>query len=179
MNNKIKQAAKILKNGGVIAFPTETVFGIGALLKDKKAIKRIFKIKNRPISKPLQILVRSFEEAQELGVFDDKTLAFAKKKWPGPYTLIVPKTKKVSKLITGGLETVGLRIPDHKTILQLIKLCGPIVATSANQAGENPALTAKEVKKILPAVDFILPGRIKHGKASKVIDLANGKILRT
>ena len=178
MTDKIKQACVFLNKGGVIAFPTETVFGIGACLNQPKAIKRIFKIKNRPKNKPLQILIGSIEQARELGIFDDKSLAFAKKKWPGPYTLIVPKTQKVSRIITGGLTSVGLRWPAHRTVLQLIKLCGPLVATSANQTGAPPALTANEVKQLLPMLDYILPGRVKHGKASKVIDLASGKTLR-
>ncbi len=179
-DKSLKQAVKLLKSGKVIAFPTETVFGIGALLNKPKAIRKIFKLKKRPRNKPLQVLIATIDQARELGKFTDKALKIAQKNWPGPYTFIVPKTKKVSKLVTGNSTKVGLRMPNHKTILKLIKECGPIVATSANLAGEKPALTVKDVEANLPEIDFIFPGRVKSGKASKVIDLTNNyKIIRS
>ena len=176
--DKIKKAAKILMSGGVIAFPTETVFGIGAALNQPEAIKRIFKLKNRPRNKPLQVLIANMRQAKKLGKFSKKALAFAKQNWPGP-TLVIKKTGKVPKLVTGGSSTVGLRMPDHKVALELIKKVGPIVATSANRAGKKPALNAATVKKQLPEVEFVLSGKVKQGKASQVIDLTKGnKILR-
>ena len=97
--NKIQQADKILNQGGIIAFPTETVFGIGALLNKPKAIRKIYRIKKRSRNKPLQVLVASLKEAQKLGKFNKRALELAKKHWPGPLTLIVYKTKLVPKLI--------------------------------------------------------------------------------
>ncbi|PIS31466.1 threonylcarbamoyl-AMP synthase [Candidatus Saganbacteria bacterium CG08_land_8_20_14_0_20_45_16] len=161
--NKLKTAIKTLKSGGVIIFPTETVFGIGACLDKPRAINRIFKIKKRPKNKPLQILVANLKQAQELGKFCKKTLAFAIKNWPGPYTLIVPAQK--------GKKTIGLRIPDHQTILRLIRKVGPIAATSTNLSGLPPALTTKQAREYVgDKVDFVMPGRTRQGKASKVID---------
>lgn len=160
-----KTALKILKIGGVIAFPTETVYGIGALLSKPKAISRIYQIKKRPRSKPLQVIVASLRQAKKLGKFTPKALALAKKSWPGPLTLIVPS-------VSGG--KVGLRVPAHRTILNLIRRVGPIAATSANEAGEKPALSAKEVKRCLKDLDYVLPGRVKLGRASKVIDATRG-----
>lgn len=177
--DEVKKAAKILRSGGVIAFPTETVFGIGASLTQPKAIKQIFKLKKRPKNKPLQVLVANIAQAMKLGKFSKKALKFAKKNMPGPYTLVVYKTRKVSKLVTGGSSKVGLRMPDHKVALKLIKKAGPIVATSANISGKKPALTAQQVKKNLPKVEFVLSGRIKSGKPSQVIDATKGfKTLR-
>ncbi len=179
MKENIVRAAEILSDGGVIAFPTETVFGIGALISKPKAIRRIYRLKKRPKNKPLQVLVASLLNAQKLGIFNRKALCLAKKHWPGPLTLVVYKTKLVTKSICGGTDKVGIRIPNHRTILKLLKLCGPIVATSANMAGEEPALTAAGVKKQLPLIDYILPGKVKLGKASKVIDATNkSKIIR-
>jgi L-threonylcarbamoyladenylate synthase len=177
--DEFKKAVKIIKSGGVIAFPTETVFGIGAALDRPEAIKQIFKIKNRPRSKPLQILVANMAQAKKLGRFNKKALDLAGKSWPGPFTLIVYKTKKVPKLVTAGSSKVGIRMPNHKITLELIKKCGPIVATSANKSGDRPALTATEVKKKLPEIDYILSGKVKTGRASKVIDATKGyKVLR-
>jgi len=164
--------------GGIIAFPTETVYGIGAALNQPAAIRRIYKIKNRPRNKPLQVLVGTLDEAKRLGLFNKQALSLAKA-WPGPLTLVVNKTKLVPKLVTGGSQKVGLRIPDHKNVLALIKQVGPLVATSANKTGEEPALTARKVKESLPEIDFVLPGRIKIGKPSKVIEVGRKiKILR-
>lgn len=175
----IDKAIKILKSGGVIAFPTETVYGIGALLSRPKAIRKIYKIKKRPKSKPLQVLVASMKQALELGKFDTKALTFAKKRWPGPLTLVVYKTNKVPKLVTSGTNKVGIRMPAHRTILNLIRKCGPIAATSANLSGEKPFLNTKEVKKGLPGLDYVLSGRVKLRRASKVIDATKGlKTLR-
>ncbi|MDD5382373.1 MAG: L-threonylcarbamoyladenylate synthase [Candidatus Margulisbacteria bacterium] len=175
----IKVAAKILRSGGVIAFPTETVYGIGALLSKPSAIRRIFKIKKRPRSKPLQVLIANMKQALELGKLNAKALKLAKKNWPGPLTLVVYKAGKVPKLVTGGTNKVGLRLPAHRTILALIRKVGPLAATSANKAGEPSALTAKEVKHRLPGLDYILAGRVKLGKASAVIDATdNFKTLR-
>ncbi|MDD5593587.1 MAG: L-threonylcarbamoyladenylate synthase [Candidatus Margulisbacteria bacterium] len=179
MTNKLKQAINILKNGGVIAFPTETVFGLGASLKRPAAIKQIFKIKNRPKNKPLQVLIASVEQANKLGKLSKKALALAEKCWPGPLTLVVFKKKAVPKLVTGGTNKVGLRLPDHRIALELIKAVGPLVATSANKSGDRPALTAKAVKKNLPGIDLILPGRVRSGAPSKVVDATKSfKVLR-
>lgn len=171
----MNKAVQILKSGGVIAFSTETVFGIGACLDRLEAIKRIFRLKKRSKKKPLQILVASLKQAKKYGRFNKQALELAKE-WPGPLTLVVYKTKLVPKLITGGSNKVGLRVPDHKITLALIRKCGPIVATSANLSGEKPALKANEVKV---EVDYVLPGKTKTGKASRVIDATKIiKILR-
>jgi L-threonylcarbamoyladenylate synthase len=179
VTKNFKTAGRLLKLGQVIAFPTETVFGLGALLSRPQGIKKIYKLKNRPRSKPLQVLVASLSQAKQLGIFNHVALSIAKKGWPGPLTLVVYKTRLVPKIVTGGTNKVGLRIPKHRTILELIRKCGPIVATSANEAGKNPALSAKEVKFLLPGLAFILPGRVKTKKASKVIDATSQpKLLR-
>ena len=175
----LKRAIKILKSGGVIAFPTETVYGIGALLSKPKAIRKIYKIKKRPRNKPLQVLVASMRQAKELGNFSPPALKLAKKRWPGPLTLVVHKTNKVPKLVTGSTNKVGLRMPAHRTVLNLVRKGGPIAATSANISGKKPFLKAKEVEKSLAGLNYVLSGRVKFGKASKVIDATAGfKVLR-
>ena len=175
----IEKAVEILKSGGVIAFPTETVFGIGALIGDKKAVKRIYELKKRPFSKPLQVLVADLKQAQSLGYFNKEALELAKSSWPGPLTLVVMKKRTVPSWVVSGGKTVGLRIPDHKTALALLNICGPLAATSANLSDRHPALNAKEIRKSLPEIDHILPGKVKIGIASKIIDVTKGnKILR-
>lgn len=169
--SRIEKAAEIINSGGVVAFPTETVFGIGASINFPAAIRRIYKLKKRPKNKPLQILVPSLEAAKKLGKFNPKALELAKKNWPGPLTFVVFKKNRSLK--------IGLRVPAHKTTLALLQKTGPLAATSANLAGKKPALTVREVKNSLPTIDYILPGRVKLKIASKVIDVTRKpKILR-
>ncbi len=178
--NRLKQALAVLRAGGVIAFPTETVFGIGALISKKTAVRRIFRMKKRPLSKPLQVLVADLKQARKLGRFGPKALALAKASWPGPLTLVVRKKRAVPSWVVSGGKTVGIRIPDHKTAIALLRLSGPLAATSANLSEARPALTAKDVKNSLQNVDYIVPGRVKTGVASKVIDTTRKlKLLRS
>jgi L-threonylcarbamoyladenylate synthase len=175
----LNKAIQALKAGQVVAFPTETVFGLGAALSRSRAIKSLFRLKKRPRNKPLQILVANLEQAQELGEFNEPALKLAKKGWPGPLTLVVPKKKSVPRLVTGGSDKVGLRVPAHRTALALIKAVGPLVASSANRANDAPALTVQEVKLKLPEVKMIVPGRVRSGRSSKVIDPSGrAKVLR-
>jgi L-threonylcarbamoyladenylate synthase len=178
MSKKFNQAITVLKSGGVIAFPTETVYGIGALLRQPKAIARLYKIKRRPRNKPLQVLVSSLKQARELGVFNDRALSLAKKGWPGPLTLVVYKTRKVPKIVSAD-RTVGLRLPAHRTVLDLIRKAGPLAATSANLSGNAPFKNAKEVAAGLKGLDYVLAGRVRLGLPSKVIDTTAGhKVIR-
>ncbi|MCU0640515.1 MAG: L-threonylcarbamoyladenylate synthase [Candidatus Margulisbacteria bacterium] len=161
----IDRAIKALKAGGVIAFPTETVYGLGALLSRPKAIARIYKIKKRPRSKPLQVLVSSLRQAKELGIFNAQALRLAKKGWPGPLTLVVPGRKG---------KTIGLRVPAHRTVLNLIRKVGPIAATSANISGQKPFHRGAEVAAGLKGLDLVLYGRVRLNRASRIIDLTAG-----
>ncbi|MBU0630117.1 MAG: threonylcarbamoyl-AMP synthase [Candidatus Margulisbacteria bacterium] len=158
-----EKAIQILTSGGVVAFPTETVYGIGALLYSRKGINKIYKLKKRPRNKPLQVLVSSLAEARKLAEFSPQALALARKAWPGPLTLVLPSLK--------GKRTIGLRVPRHPLTLKLLKLTGPLAATSANESGEKPALTAFEVIAALPELDLVIDGgKARLGQASKVID---------
>ncbi|OGC10952.1 threonylcarbamoyl-AMP synthase [candidate division WOR-1 bacterium RIFOXYA12_FULL_52_29] len=170
----LKEALTILKSGGVIAFPTETVYGIGALIGSRRGINKVYKLKKRPKNKPLQVLVSSLAEARKLAKFSPQALSCAKKSWPGPLTLVLPTLK--------GKKTIGIRIPKHPLTLKLLRKTGPLAATSANESGEKPALTALEVVASLPTLDLVIDGgKAKKGKASRVIDLTGKKkiILRT
>ena len=167
--NDINKAIKILKAGGVIIFPTETVYGIGALASSEKAIKRLYEIKKRPKNKPLQILISDFFQA-DLFASEISNIArdLMKKYWPGPLTLVLKKKPGISDIITAGGETVGLRMPDDPTILKIIKSVGSIAASSANLSGEPDPTTAGEVKI---KADLVLDGGpCREGMPSTVID---------
>jgi L-threonylcarbamoyladenylate synthase len=167
----LKKAIEILKSGGVVIFPTETVYGIGALADKEEAIKRIFKIKNRPEDKPLQILIANLEQAKDLAQeIKGKSEELAKKYWPGPLTLVLKKKSSVSDLITASKETVGLRMPAQDWLLKLISKVGPLAASSANLSGETDPSSALEVTI---EADLLLDGgKCKLGQASTVVDVS-------
>ncbi len=167
----IEEGAVLLKKGGLVAFPTETVYGIGANLLDKKAIERLYKIKKRPKNKPFTIHIARFEALKELKVnLSERAEKIVRKFWPGPLTILALNKKK---------EKIGIRMPDNKVALALIdKASLPIVAPSANLSGENPPTSAKEV---ILDVDMVLDGGdTAIGVESTVLDVTVGpfKILR-
>ncbi len=157
----IAKAGEILREGGLVAFPTETVYGLGANALDPKAVGRIFEVKGRPSTSPLIVHVDSIRMAQTLiRGWPPEADALAKKFWPGPLTLVLPKQPHVPDIVTAGLETVGLRQPDHSVALALIREAGvPLAAPSANRFSALSPTTAEHVRKSLGArIDLILDG---------------------
>lgn len=157
----IQKAVDVLRGGGVVAFPTETVYGLGADAMNEKAVCRIFETKKRPTFDPLIVHVASLEQALSLwtGV---PVLAesLARRFWPGPLTLVLPKAASVLDLVTAGLSTVAVRMPRHDAALALIKALGrPIAAPSANLFGHtSPTSAAHVIEGLGDAVDLILDG---------------------
>lgn len=143
-----------------MAFPTETVYGLGANALNPVAVAKIFALKERPSFDPLIVHIASLNSLKDLtSEVDENVLLLAKHFWPGPLTLVLPKNKIVPDIVTSGLETVGIRMPDNNIALQLITKAGcPIAAPSANKFGQLSPTSAYHVKKQLPGVDFILDG---------------------
>lgn len=170
----IAHAAQILKDGGVIAYPTETVYGVGAMATDADAIRRVFEIKKRPLTQPLSIAVSSMDMLKTVAKVEceDFILRFL----PGPVTVILKKRELLPGILTAGSKYVGIRYPDHPMALKLIELTGPIVSTSANLHGELDPMSAGEVT--VP-VDYILDGgRSKYAGSSTIVDLHEYRIVR-
>lgn len=173
--NKIQKAGKIIREGGLVAFPTETVYGLGANALDVQAVKGIFKAKGRPSDNPLIVHIYKMEQVNELthGVTDD-TKKVMKKFWPGPITFVLPKSQLIPKNVTAGLSTVGLRMPDNKIALELLKAAQvPIAAPSANISGKPSPTTAQHViDDLYGKVDIIIDGGDSTvGVESTVIDM--------
>lgn len=157
----IKKAAAILQNGGIVAFPTETVYGLGADATNPTAVARIFQAKERPSFDPL--IVHIAEKSQVDEIVSDIPASAQKlmnKFWPGPLTLILPKKKTIPDIVTSGLQGVGIRMPDNANARKLISICGkPIAAPSANKFGSISPTCANHVKEQLGnRVDMILDG---------------------
>lgn len=172
---RIKNAAKYIKEGKLVAFPTETVYGLGANALNPMAVAKIFEAKQRPSFDPLIVHIANIDDLERL-IFesDERVYKLAEKFWPGSLTLVLPKSEIVPDIVTSGLPTVGIRIPDNEIALQLIKISGcPIAAPSANKFGRISPTTAGHVKKQLPDVDFILDGgKTNVGVESTIIKLS-------
>ncbi|MCK5284274.1 MAG: threonylcarbamoyl-AMP synthase [Alphaproteobacteria bacterium] len=173
----IKEAVQILKDGGLVAMPTETVYGLGANALDGKAVARIFEAKGRPSFNPLIAHFYSYVQAEEFAVFNEQAKIIAHHLWPGPLTLILPRKKDtgLSELATAGLETLAVRVPNHPVALALLKEVGvPIVAPSANRSGSlSPTSPAHVADSLGDKVDIILAaGSCSVGLESTVLDLS-------
>ncbi len=154
----IERAAALIRAGRLVAFPTETVYGLGANALDAAAVERIFAAKDRPRTSPLIVHVASIEMARELcREWPDSAAILARRYWPGPFTMVLPKQPRIPDIVTAGLPTVGLRMPDHPLALQLIRAAGvPIAAPSANRFTELSPTQPKHVAESL--ADLILDG---------------------
>ena len=159
-NNNIYEAAQIIKNGGLVAFPTETVYGLGANALNPFAVAKIFELKERPSFDPLIVHIASFDDLTTLSTgVNENVIRLAKHFWPGPLTIVLPKSPIVPDIVTSGLDTVGIRMPNNPIALELINQSNcPIAAPSANKFGQLSPVNAHHVKKQLPNVDYVLDG---------------------
>jgi len=175
----IARAAELLRAGRLVAFPTETVYGLGANALDAEAVKRIFEAKGRPYSSPLIVHVASIDAARELAAnWPDAAEKLARAFWPGPLTIIVPKSPGVPDVVTAGLPSVGLRMPAHPVAHALIEAAGvPVAAPSANRFTQLSPTIAEHVRESLGyRVDLILDGgACEVGIESTVISLAGAR----
>lgn len=159
--SEIDEAAELLRRGRLVAFPTETVYGLGANALDAEAVRRIFEAKGRPLTSPLIVHVASPEMARPLvRGWPEKAELLARKFWPGPLTLVLPRDASVPDIVTAGLPSVGLRIPAHPVALALLRATGlPLAAPSANRFTQLSPTTAQHVREGLgDRVDLILDG---------------------
>ncbi len=173
--NAISEAASCLRAGGLVGMPTETVYGLAADARNGEAVARIFAAKGRPTFNPLIVHASSIEQAQTLGLFSEQARALAQAFWPGPLTLIVPRRAQagLSELVSAGLSTVALRVPDHEIARALIRESGTaLAAPSANRSGHLSPTTAAHVQASLGEnVDLILAaGASTVGLESTVVD---------
>lgn len=172
--NSIKEAAEIIKKGGLVAFPTETVYGIGANTFNEKAVRNIFKAKGRPADNPLIVHISNFNMlADVVEYIPDNAKILMDAFMPGPLTIIMKKTKSVNSVITAGLDTVAVRFPSHPVARKLIELSGvPIAAPSANLSGKpSPTISRHVIDDLTGRVDAIIDGgTCDAGLESTVID---------
>jgi L-threonylcarbamoyladenylate synthase len=159
--NEIDEAARVVREGGLVVFPTETVYGLGANALDASAVRKIYALKGRPSTSPLIVHVASTEQARELAAeWLPEAERLARQYWPGPLTLVVPKKSTIPDEVTAGLATVGLRMPRHPVALELLQAAGvPIAAPSANRFTQLSPTTAEHVREAFGAdTPYLLDG---------------------
>jgi len=158
----LTRAAQLLRTGGVIAFPTDTVYGLGAAADDDVARRRIYVIKGRPVGMPLILMAAAESQLEGWVHVDSRTENVIRRWWPGPLTVIL-------HAIGGG--TLGVRIPKHEVTLELLRASGPLMTTSANLHGKDPAMTAEEAGRLSGLAAVLDGGPAPGGTPSTVLDL--------
>ncbi|MCC6260702.1 MAG: threonylcarbamoyl-AMP synthase [Anaerolineales bacterium] len=169
---EIEKALAVLRNGGIVAFPTDTVYGVGALAFDNLAIESIYAAKRRPIEKAIPVLIGAVEDFDKVAIDVPKmAYIFAERFWPGALTCVVPKNEALPPAISA-TATVAVRIPNHRAALNLLRMAGPMAVTSANISGQPSPITAQEVYEQLQGrIPLILDGgKTPGGIASTLID---------
>ena len=175
---EIAEAVDRLANGGVVALPTDTLYGLGADVFDQRALRRVYAIKGRPANQALPLLIAGWDQLNMVAKdIPQLTGVLAQRFWPGPLTLVLPKTSQLSSLVTGGRETVAVRMPDHPVPLVVTGRLGrPITGTSANRSGEPDLLSVEGVEQQLgDQIDQIIRcGPTPKGRHSTVVDVTSG-----
>jgi len=176
--NAIPRAIEILKAGGLVAFPTDTVYGVGALAFDGKAVESIYIAKDRPIEKAIPILIGDSDDLQKVGTdIPDSAYKLASCFWPGPLTILVPKRADLPEAVSA-TATVGVRVPDHDVARALLRLAGPMAVTSANISGKQSPVTGRDVYEQLGGrIDLIIDGGTTPGGVpSTLVDCTTAEL---
>ena len=176
--SSISDAIRVIKIGGLIVYPTDTVYGLGCDPFNTVAVKRLIDAKGER-KKPLPILASDIEHVKIVAEVTEAAEKLAREFWPGPLTIVLKKKTRLPEIVTFGHDTVGVRVPNHPVALELLRRCdGILVGTSANISGKRSAVTAEEAAKQLGhKVDLILDGgRTPLGKSSTVVNLADRRL---
>ena len=184
IQRQVESGIDVLKKGGIIAFPTDTVYGLGACFNNLVAVERIYRAKNRKRSMGLPLLVADESQINEVAEPVPQTAWLLVRRFmPGALTIVLPRSKSVPDIVTGGGETVAVRIPAHPVPIALIRGLGkPVIGTSANVSGRQSALTAGEVRSQFgDGIDLVIDGgKCIGGKESTIVDVTGDvpRILR-
>ena len=178
MEQLLNNALLALNNHKVIAFPTETVFGLGVFYDDQEAYELLNRIKNRREDKPYTMMLDDISKIKEYAFINDKYLPIISKYMPGSLTILVRAKENVPSYVTHGTGIIGIRIPSNKEALELLRFVKkPLLVPSANKADQKPALSENEVRAIFKdEIDVVIPGKISSGEPSTIIDLTADKI---
>jgi L-threonylcarbamoyladenylate synthase len=172
----IATAAGTLRSGGVVAFPTDTLYGLAVDPRRDDAVERLFALKGRRPDAAVPLVAADLAQAMEAGEFGATELRLAEAFWPGPLSIVVPARPVISRVALGGGPTLAIRVPAHAVARELAAACGTaITATSANASGDSAAETAEDVVRAVPNVDLVLDGgRVAGGLPSTIVRCDRG-----
>ena len=179
--NEINEVVEVLSNGGVVCFPTDTVYGIGVVYDNLDALNRLKESKGRPENKPIPMMIGSISQLDDVAITNKQIHHLTKTFMPGGFTVVLNKKEHVSDVITNGFKTIALRMPDDEFILEVIKRIGkPLLVTSANLSGMPTGVYFEDVKNDFDGrVDMIVKGECKGSVSSTIVDATSDlKILR-
>jgi len=174
----LPQALEILKSGGLVAFPTDTVYGVGALVFDSRAVESIYAAKDRPAEKAIPVLIGDLADLDKVGInIPDAAHKLTARFWPGPLTILVPKRGDLPEAVSS-TATVGVRVPDHEVARALLRATGPLAVTSANISGRQSPVTAQEVyEQLAGRIALIIDGgKTPGGVPSTLVDCTTAEL---
>lgn len=173
----IDEVVEAVFNNQVVAFPTETVFGVGVRFNSKQALDALMEAKNRDYSKPITLMLYDKKEIEKYAYINKDIEKIVDTFMPGMLTLVFKKKESVDSLMTNGKETIGIRIPDHQWVLSLLKKTGPMLVTSANLSQHQNTTTTKAVLEQLDGrIELVVDGKTNDTIASTVVDVSTGEI---
>ena len=175
-NDAVARCASVVKSGGVVVFPTDTIYGVGCNPYSDSSVERIFAIKGRNEKKPLPVLAYSTEDAEKIVALGAAGRILAGRYWPGALTIVAPVIdQRISRRVTAGSNSLAVRVPASECILSLLKQCKYLVGTSANRSGEKPLKSAQEVlDSSLDGYDALLDGGlVEKGVESTIVDITD------
>ncbi|MEG0359315.1 MAG: L-threonylcarbamoyladenylate synthase [Anaerorhabdus sp.] len=174
----IEEVVQLLKDGKVVAFPTDTVYGLGVIYENEEALEALKRSKGRPDNKPIPTMVGSISQMQEIANMNQAALKLANAFMPGAFTMILKKQEYLPSYITNGFDTIGIRMPKDDFVLELIKRCDkPLLVTSANLSGEETGVEDQQVLAQLDGrIDGIVMGSAVGKVASTIVDMSQGDV---
>ncbi len=173
----LEQAKDTLNKGGILGVPTETVYGLAVKSDNSEAIRKLLTLKERPVGsgKVLTMMLADVNDIERYALVDYEQISMARHYFPGELTIILPKRRSFKHPYFDSFSTIGIRIPAHDYMLQLLKETGPLLVTSANPRGERPCRTHKELKERMPSIDAVVQGKSGGNLPSTIVDWTDKK----
>jgi L-threonylcarbamoyladenylate synthase len=177
----VEEAADLIEKGGVVVYPTETVYGVGADAFNEDAVNRVYDVKGRPHERPVSVAVADVSDIDTVARLNDEARRFVEQLLPGPVTPLVPRRDDVPDVVTAGADLVGVRVPDDTVARRLLRETGPLTSTSANVSGEPSATRVEELGEFGDRVDGVIddgPRESTGGEGSTVVDTTTWEVVR-
>lgn len=174
---KIKRAVETLERGGVVAYPTDVAYALGCDLMSRDGIEKLYQTKKMERTQPLAFLCPDLSDIAKYAVVDNPSYRLMRRIFPGPYTVLLPATREVPRILQSKRRTIGMRVPDNEVTLALVKALGhPILSTTASEHGGEPLIDPRDVATMFPKADIVLDGGYGRAEVTTVLDLSSGEI---